>query len=60
MEQMNLSKTDRVPKNYIKNVGEFYYEPPSLRSAYYAEICLKLLSALDKNPDVMLHNLVDE
>ncbi|KAM3186211.1 hypothetical protein ACTXT7_004797 [Hymenolepis weldensis] len=27
MEQMNLSKPDKDPEDYIKNIGEFYYEP---------------------------------
>ncbi|KAM3176797.1 hypothetical protein ACTXT7_005813 [Hymenolepis weldensis] len=27
MEQMNLSKPDKDPGNYIKDIGEFYYEP---------------------------------
>ncbi|VUZ49815.1 unnamed protein product [Hymenolepis diminuta] len=27
MEQMNLSKPDKDPEDYIKNVGEFHYEP---------------------------------
>ncbi|KAM3176426.1 hypothetical protein ACTXT7_006549 [Hymenolepis weldensis] len=31
-----------------------------LRSPCYAEIRLKLLSVLNKNPDVMLYHLVDE
>ncbi|VUZ48686.1 unnamed protein product [Hymenolepis diminuta] len=31
-----------------------------LRSSCYEEIRLKLLSLLDKNPDIMLHHLVDE
>ncbi|KAM3180982.1 hypothetical protein ACTXT7_015242 [Hymenolepis weldensis] len=26
-EQMNLSKPDKGPEDYIKNVGEFHYEP---------------------------------
>ncbi|KAM3171082.1 hypothetical protein ACTXT7_017327, partial [Hymenolepis weldensis] len=26
MEQMNLSKPDKDPADYIKNVGEFHYE----------------------------------
>ncbi|KAM3185160.1 hypothetical protein ACTXT7_006905 [Hymenolepis weldensis] len=73
MEQMNLSKPDKDPKDYIKNVGEFHYEPSDLtfeetiekcekglRSPRYPEILLKLLSLLDKNPDIMLHHLVDE
>ncbi|KAM3182284.1 hypothetical protein ACTXT7_012704 [Hymenolepis weldensis] len=27
MGQMNLSKPDKDPEDYIKNVGEFHYEP---------------------------------
>ncbi|VDL18892.1 unnamed protein product [Hymenolepis diminuta] len=27
MEQMNLSKPDKDPEAFIKNVGEFHYEP---------------------------------
>ncbi|VUZ42851.1 unnamed protein product [Hymenolepis diminuta] len=130
MEQMNLTKPDTDPKAFIKNVGEFHYEPSvgeifttckndhdiyltyllplspkdftyeetiekcgkvfghntslfnrrfkclnlairkgedfqkyapiGLRSPCNAEIRLKLLSLLDKNPDIMLHHLVDE
>ncbi|VUZ46663.1 unnamed protein product [Hymenolepis diminuta] len=60
MGQLKLSKPDRAPENYIKNVGEFHHESSGLRPACYAEILLKLLSVLDKNPDVIQHNLVDE
>ncbi|KAM3184585.1 hypothetical protein ACTXT7_008055 [Hymenolepis weldensis] len=121
MEQMNLWNPDKHPEDYIKNVGEFHYEPsvgevfatwsmktdsldyltkrvtilfrkfskrprslsglspttfeegvaergsiqvPCIHSRSLstcsAEIRLKLLSVLDKNPDVMLHHLVDE
>ncbi|VUZ42554.1 unnamed protein product [Hymenolepis diminuta] len=28
IEQMNLSKSDRYPEGYVKNVGGFHYEPP--------------------------------
>ncbi|VUZ57176.1 unnamed protein product [Hymenolepis diminuta] len=31
MEQMNLSKPDTDPEAFIKNVGEFHYEPSSFR-----------------------------
>ncbi|KAM3180289.1 hypothetical protein ACTXT7_016580 [Hymenolepis weldensis] len=27
MEQMDLSKPDKDPEDYLKNVGEFHYEP---------------------------------
>ncbi|VDL61097.1 unnamed protein product [Hymenolepis diminuta] len=31
MEQTNLSKPDKDPEDYIKNVGEFRYEPSAER-----------------------------
>ncbi|VUZ47806.1 unnamed protein product [Hymenolepis diminuta] len=38
MEQMNLSKPDKDPEDYIKNVGEFHYKPfvSEISTTWYA------------------------
>ncbi|VUZ53699.1 unnamed protein product [Hymenolepis diminuta] len=73
MEQMNSSKPDKDTEDYIVNplpssitfakgvdIRGDSLKVRGLRPECYVEICPKLLLALNLNPDVMLHSLLNE